>query len=149
MARTHRLLVVALAVVALGVAFVVLRGAGDDDGTTATAPSTPAAETSAAPASETAPEPERPPPPRVERVRIRGGQPAGDVRTISFDSGDSVRLRFSSDRAVEIHIHGYDRYVNVPAGGSASTRFRATAEGVFEIESHDTGALLARLRVEP
>jgi len=147
MARTHRLLVVALAVAVLGVAFVVFQGAADEEDTTATAPSTPAAETTTQPRAE--PEPDRPPPPRVERIRLRGGQPAGEVRTLTFASGDMVRLRFSSDQAAEIHIHGYDRYVNVPAGGSASTRFRASAEGVFEIESHDTGALLARLRVEP
>ena len=90
------------------------------------------------------------PPPRVESIRIRDGQPAsGESRTLTFESGDTVRLRFSSNAASEIHIHGYDKYVNVPAGGSARTRFEADAEGIFEVEDHGTGALLAKLEVRP
>ena len=32
-------------------------------------------------------------------------------KTLEFDSGDTIRLRFESDAADEVHIHGYDKYV--------------------------------------
>lgn len=63
--------------------------------------------------------------------------------------GDTVRLRLRSDVAEEDHIHGYDEYVDVPAGGTATARFEADAEGIFEIESHGSGELLAKLEVRP
>jgi hypothetical protein len=83
-------------------------------------------------------------------VRIASGQPAtGKPRTLKFRNGDTVRLTFRSDAASEVHIHGYDKTVEVPAGGSAKTRFKANAEGIFEVEDHHSGALLARLEVRP
>ena len=57
--------------------------------------------------------------------------------------------RVESNVAEEVHIHGYDKYVQVPADGSARTRFTADAEGIFEIEAHSTGELLAKLQVSP
>ncbi len=90
-----------------------------------------------------------PEPPRVEEVRIEDGKPVGGVETLRFESGETVRLAFRSDAPDEVHVHGYDRYVELKAGRTARTRFRAELEGIFEIENHDNGELLAELRVEP
>jgi hypothetical protein len=158
----QRIAILAAAVVVLAGAFVLARGSDDEGGsesartageqTTATAPAADGTVTSEGTGGATAPpaatQPAKPAP-RVETIRMRGRAPVGEPRTITFDSGDTVRLRFISDVAEEVHIHGYDRYVNVPAGGSARTRFKANAEGIFEIESHGSGELLANLRVQP
>jgi hypothetical protein len=157
----QRIAILVVAVIVLVGGFFLARGSdgGDSEQTlspaetvqndgTETAEGTGGAEAPAT--TETTETAEQPPPPRVETVRIRGGQPAsGEARTLQFESGDTVRLRFSSDAAAEVHIHGYDKTVAVPAGGSARTRFEANAEGVFEIEEHGTGALLAKLEVRP
>ena len=93
---------------------------------------------------------ERPPAePAFEEIRIADGEPVGKARTVSVESGGTVRLAFRSDAAGEVHIHGYDRYVDVKAGGTVRTRFPAELEGIFEVEDHGSGALLAKLRVEP
>jgi hypothetical protein len=68
---------------------------------------------------------------------------------VSVESGGTVRLAFRSDAAGEGHIHGYDRCVDVKAGRTVRTRFPAELEGIFEVEDHGSGALLAKLRVEP
>lgn len=60
-----------------------------------------------------------------------------------------MRPRFESNDAAEVHIHGYGKTVNVPAGGTARTRFKANAEGIFEIEEHHSEELLAKLQVQP
>jgi hypothetical protein len=157
----QRIAIVVVAVIVLVGGFMIAQGSEDDGGSeqtlapsetvtddgTETAEGTGGAEAPAP--TETATQ-RQAPPPRVETIRIRGGQPAsGDARTLRYESGDTVRLRFASDAASEIHIHGYDEYVDVPAGGTARTRFEADAEGIFEIEDHGTGALLARLEVRP
>jgi len=154
----QRIAIVVVALVVLVGGFFLARGSSDDSSpaeVTETSTGTGGAE---APESTTATTPaetetqtqEQPPPPRVETIRIRDGRPAsGEARTLEYDSGETVRLRFSSNAASEIHIHGYDKYVNVPAGGSARTRFKASAEGIFEIEDHGTGELLANLEVRP
>jgi hypothetical protein len=155
----QRTAILVAAVIVLAGGFVLARGSDDEGGSeqsvtpteTATDDGTETSEgTGGARAPATTQTQEQPPPPRVDTIRIRDGRPAsGEPRTLRFESGDTVRLRFSSNVAAEIHIHGYDKYVDVPAGGSARTRFEADAEGIFEIEDHGTGALLARLEVRP
>jgi hypothetical protein len=157
----QRIGILVAAILVLAGAFVLARGSDDEGGSESAR--TAGEQTTASPADEgtvtsegtggaTAPPAETQPAeaaPRVETIRMRGRAPVGEPKTITFDSGDTVRLRFVSDVAEEVHIHGYDRYVNVPAGGSARTRFKANAEGIFEIESHGSGELLAKLQVQP
>ena len=163
MSPAKRIAIVVVAALVLAGGFVLARGSSDDGGSEQTL--TPTEQAAAENGTETAegtggaeapatttetPTQEQAPAPRVESIRIRDGGPAsGEARTLRFDSGETVRLRFSSDAASEVHIHGYDKYVQVPAGGSARTRFKADAEGVFEIEDHGTGTLLASLEVRP
>jgi len=92
---------------------------------------------------------EPPAEPAFEEIRIAHGGPVGKARTVAVESGDTVRLAFRSDAAGEVHIHGYDRYVDLRAGRTVRTRFPAELEGIFEMEDHGSGALLAKLRVEP
>jgi hypothetical protein len=163
----QRIAILVAAVVVLAGGFVLARGSDDEGGSEQTlAPAETVAgdgtETSEGTGGAEAPSgsttqadtqtqtQEQAPAPRVETVRIRGGKPAsGEARTLRFDSGDTIRLRFTSDAAAEVHIHGYDRTVEVPAGGSASTRFKGDAEGIFEVEDHHSGAVLAKLEVRP
>ncbi len=141
-----RIGVLALAFAVLVVGFFVARGAGEEESaSTPAATPTTVRETGGEPHANAAPRGE--PRPRVERLRLRDGAPAGEVRTLRYDDGDTVRLRFSSDVADEVHVHGVDRYVQVPAGGTASMRFRTPGQGIFEIESHTSGELIARLEV--
>ena len=49
----------------------------------------------------------------------------------------------------EIHVHGYDRELAVPAGRTRTLTFEADLEGIFEVEDHHTGELLAELEVRP
>jgi len=151
----QRIAILAAAVVVLAGAFVLARGS-DEEGESESGRPAEEAATQADDPTITRPadgghEPaeQAPPPPRVETIRMRGRAPVGEPRTLEYDSGETVRLRFRSDVAEEVHIHGYDRYVQVPANGSARTRFKANAEGIFEIESHGSGELLAKLEVSP
>ncbi|MGH2713265.1 MAG: hypothetical protein ACRDM7_05155 [Thermoleophilaceae bacterium] len=141
------LVVAALAVAVL--AFVIAQPGDDEEG----------GERAATTPAQTEPtEAEEPPPPspepEVARIRIRGGSVVGGAQDIEVERGDTVRIVVASDAADEIHLHGYDITRNVAPGQPARFRFKANAEGAFEIESHvaeDAGRdpLVARLVVAP
>jgi hypothetical protein len=160
----QRIAILVAAVVVLAGGFLIARGSDDEGGaeqeqTAAETVRDDGTETSEGTGGTEAPSgttttptttQEQAPAPRVESILIRGGQPAsGEARTLRFRNGDTIRLRFAADTAAEVHIHGYDKTVAVPAGGTARARFKANAEGIFEIEEHHSGALLAKLEVRP
>lgn len=150
MTPRQRIVLLAIAAVVLVGGIALAASSGGDDG------SDPGTETTAAPQTvqTTGPgekpkeEPDRPAP-RMEVIRIRDGKPAGGVETLRFERGETIRLRFSADAPGEVHIHGFDHEFDVNDTGSKIVRFKADLEGIFEIEEHDTGELLAKLEIRP
>ena len=152
MSNLTRAALVGVAVIVAVVAFVALRP-DDADRPTATNTPPPAAEPS--PSGERA-RAERPRDPvararpvEIETIEIRAGEPVGGARTITAEKGDTLRLAFASDEKAEVHIHGFDRYVDVGPGRNGRVTFKANLEGIFEIENHDTETELATLEVSP
>jgi len=87
--------------------------------------------------------------PTVEVVRVRGGKPVGEVKTLEYHRGDRIRLRVTADAPDEVHVHGFD--VEKRVGPSAPARFNLEAdiEGRFEVELHESGAQIATIEVSP
>jgi hypothetical protein len=93
---------------------------------------------------------EQPPPkPEVPTIFLRNGQALGGVAELSFSQGDDIRFKVESDRAWEIHFHGYDVSKEVSAGGSVSFNVPAELEGVFEVEVEQTATQIAEISVNP
>lgn len=67
----------------------------------------------------------------------------------SVTEGDHVNLRITSDRPLELHLHGYDLEEEVEADEPAELAFDATLTGRFAIEDHDTDTELGALLVQP
>jgi FtsP/CotA-like multicopper oxidase with cupredoxin domain len=84
---------------------------------------------------------------RIYDVAIEGGAMGPDE--ISADEGDFVTLRLTSERPVEVHLHGYDLEGEVSPGEETELSFEADATGQFEIEDHETEAQLGTLLVQP
>jgi FtsP/CotA-like multicopper oxidase with cupredoxin domain len=156
--RSQRILLVAGALVVAIVAFVIAQpGDDDDEGQSAgNAPAQTETRTTTGD-GETEPteaEPAPPPKPEVTRISLRGGSAVGGPKDIEVTRGDTVRIVVTADAPDEIHLHGYDIEKEVAPGQPARFRFKANAEGAFEIESHvaeDAGRdpLVARLVVQP
>ena len=68
---------------------------------------------------------------RVERGHV----PAG-MRLIRVKQGDTVRLRWSSDLTMILHLHGYDLERKVEPGAATEMRFTARATGRFPVSVH-------------
>jgi hypothetical protein len=74
---------------------------------------------------------------------------AGKVAKINVDQGDTVHVRAKSTTADELHIHGYDYSVDLPAGKTVSYKFKADIGGSFEMEFESKGLQVAALKVNP
>ncbi len=91
----------------------------------------------------------KPQKPAVASIEIKNGEPVGGVADLKFTSGKKATFKATSDVADELHFHGYDAYIDLPAGKTKTYSFAATIEGVFELESHTTGVLVAEISVVP
>jgi len=141
-----------LAVVVAGEMFLVVRDDDDSDsGSTTTAAQT----TTSTPDETTTadePQPEKPKPPpasRIPLIEVVNGEPVGGVAELTFSKGDDIRFVVESDVADHVHLHGYDVFQDVPAGGKVEFNVPATIEGVFEVELEDRVVPLAEITVEP
>jgi FtsP/CotA-like multicopper oxidase with cupredoxin domain len=150
MNRGTRAGLLAVAVIILVVAFVALRPSADDPETTADAPTatptvadTPASE---AELEEETPTPSPTPKPTVDPGPLLTGS---KVQKIRVDKGETVRFRVRSPQAEEVHIHGYDIMKDVKAGQTVRISFKATIDGIFEIEFEHAAKQIAELRVDP
>lgn len=68
---------------------------------------------------------------------------------VSVREGDRVTMSITSDRPVEIHVHGYNLEQEVGPGETTEFSFEAELTGRFPMEDHETEAELGVLVVEP
>jgi hypothetical protein len=67
-------------------------------------------------------------------IKNRKVEPA--QRLIRVTRGDALELEFSTDEAAELHLHGYDKLIEVAPAAPAVLRVDATIAGRFSIEAH-------------
>ncbi len=77
-------------------------------------------------------------------IVIDGSTVTGGGR-ISVPLGETVTLRFTSDIADEIHIHGYELILDLEPGVTAEISFLADIPGIVEIETHGNHQIVANL----
>jgi hypothetical protein len=83
-------------------------------------------------------------------ITVAKGQPDGGLKHITVKKGGTVDLAVTSDIADEVHVHGYDIEKPVKAGGTVKFHFKASMDGVFEVEIHKpTNTQIASLEVKP
>jgi hypothetical protein len=90
-------------------------------------------------------------------LRIERGQLPPAKRLIRVKQGDVVKLRWSSDRPIALHLHGYDLEQKVEPGVVAEMTFTARATGRFPVAehqarsggSHTHGAPIVQVEVLP
>jgi hypothetical protein len=136
----------AIALVILIAALAILRPSGDDaaderPAAQATATATP---TTGAPDVKPAETPT--PAPTVDPGPLLTG---AKVTRIQVRKGDAVRFQVRSPKAEEVHVHGYDLKKELRPGKVARMSFKATIEGIFEIEFEHSATQIASLRVDP
>jgi len=70
------------------------------------------------------------------KIQLFGGNLVGSKDKITANKGDNVSLVVASDKAINIHLHGYDIEKHIPAQEEVKIEFNANATGRFIITSH-------------
>ena len=90
--------------------------------------------------------------PRVIELAVKNGQLPEDRRLVRVRQGDEVTLRWTTDRPLTVHLHGYDLEAKLAPGAPVSMRFTARVTGRFAIEVHgdrQAERVIAYLEVHP
>jgi len=118
----------------LAVALAACGGGDDQDQATATtaAPGTTAAAGDA----------------QTVQITVTGTKVETAERRVKVPLDGKVRLEVTADRADEVHLHGYDRKVDLAPGTPAVLEFTADVPGVFEVELEEAGLKLVELQVQ-
>ena len=88
-------------------------------------------------------------PTKTLRIVFKDGKVVGGLQQTTFSKGDHVVLVVSSDIADEVHLHGYDKHVDVTPGKPARLAFVASLPGRFIAELESRGIQIADLEVRP
>ena len=129
---------------------LLVAGCGDDQADVSATP-TPSSSTSAAPGPTASSIPTSTLPPGVDQVvtvRYAGGKVSGPKGRVKVKRGSTVQLVVTSDKADEVHLHVYDKKVDVAAGGTARLTFKATVTGIIEAELEHRKVTLVRFQVQ-
>jgi len=102
-------------------------------GVAAAAPSSAAAASAVAPAPSSGPR-------RVIEIAIRAGKVDVANGTLVVPQDAAVELRWSTDRPITLHLHGYDIETRVKPGASAVMAFKAGLPGRFPVSEHRSDA---------
>lgn len=71
---------------------------------------------------------------RIEKRKVMG------ERVLRVKKGDTVRLHWSTDEEVDLHLHGYNIKTKVKPGEPATVTFDARATGRFPVTTHGFGS---------
>lgn len=69
--------------------------------------------------------------------------------TLSVTEGDQVTINITNDEDEELHLHGYDKSVDLEANKSAKLEFSADKTGRFPYELEKSKTELGTLEVQP
>ncbi len=96
---------------------------------------------------ETTAEPK--PLPKLFVLAVKDGKLLGGNSVISVAQGTPITMRITSDHQDELHLHGYDLTLALPAAEPAELSFVADRSGRFEFELHHAQLDLGALEVQP
>ncbi|MDF5755771.1 hypothetical protein [Spongiactinospora sp. TRM90649] len=83
----------------------------------------------------------------LANIAVRDGRVAPPPGRLEVKVGERVSLSVTSDRADEVHVHGFDVGGKLVPGKPLTVTFVADRTGVFEVETHESGLLLTQLAV--
>jgi FtsP/CotA-like multicopper oxidase with cupredoxin domain len=77
---------------------------------------------------------------KVFALALSGGRLTGAARTLRVSKGDKVELRWTSDRPIALHLHGYDLEATVTPQSPRTMSFTANIAGRFPVSEHGHGS---------
>jgi hypothetical protein len=72
-------------------------------------------------------------------LSLRNGRLESKNNTLRVRRGERVELRFSTDRPIQLHLHGYDFEASASPESPATISFTADIPGRFPLSEHAKG----------
>lgn len=82
-------------------------------------------------------------------IELRDGKLAAGPAVISVTQGERVTLHVTSNKADELHLHGYDLSLKLLPAQPAELNFVADRSGRFDYELHHAHHEIGALEVAP
>lgn len=76
---------------------------------------------------------------KAYELMLVDGRVPGRSNTLRLKKGEKVELRWTSDRPIALHLHGYDIEVRVAPQAPATMSFTANVTGRFPVSEHAQG----------
>jgi len=86
---------------------------------------------------------------KIYNIKVEKGKIVSGPNTLTINEGENVVLNFTVDKAEEIHLHGYDKMVELEKGVSGKLSFMANLTGRFTFELENEGIELGVIEVMP
>lgn len=100
-------------------------------------------------AAPTLASPSTAPTPGVQTITIQlaDGKVSPNGARIDLQQGQTFVLDITSDRDDEVHVHGFDKEIEVTAGQHLTVQMVADRTGRYEVESHHPEMLIVVLQI--
>ena len=84
---------------------------------------------------------------RTFTMTVKNGSVTPD--TLTAYEGDTITFHVTADHDMELHLHGYDRALELKKNKPGSETFHANLTGSFTMEDEEAHNELATLNVQP
>ena len=84
---------------------------------------------------------------RTITIELKDGKASPNGDRVNLDEGEPFVLDITSDRDDEVHVHGFDKEIEVTAGKRVTVTMMADRTGRFEVESHHPELLIVVLQI--
>jgi hypothetical protein len=82
------------------------------------------------------------------RVTVAGGRVTPPPAPVDVRRGTTVVIEVTSDVAEQVHVHGYERMVDLQPGQPGRIQLTASNAGTFDVELERSRQQLFQLRVQ-
>jgi hypothetical protein len=82
------------------------------------------------------------------KVSVAGGKVTPKAGARKVKKGQRVKLVVMSDKADEIHVHGYEKTIKINPNVATVVEFTASMPGKWEVELHEQEIQLLQLQVQ-
>ncbi len=82
-------------------------------------------------------------------IEVKNGKVVSGGGVVKLTRGDHVSFSVVSDKADELHVHGYDLHLKIIPNQPAKLEFDASRTGRFSAELHHSDTQLVVLEIYP
>ena len=91
--------------------------------------------------------PSTPAEPRAVSITMADGSVTPSGERVDLALGQTLVLTITSDHDDQVHVHGFDTTIDVPAGTTVVTDIVADRVGRYEVESHEPAMIILVLQI--